>query len=173
MYEAFVAMHKSLTENERVSVVFAHKDPQAWETLVASLIRAGFVVQASWPIQTERVDRTRALAEAALASSVWLVCKKRPEAARPGWGNAVLDEMRENIGARLREYWTIGEPVSANLPVDYPLFNAPFALIRILDCDLAAAGIAKRDDRGRTVDVHAMWYTVGDPRTCNRPFDWH
>ena len=101
MYEAFVAMHKSLTENGRVAVVFAHKDPQAWETLVASLIRTGFVVQASWPIQTERVARTRALAKAALASSVWLVCKKRPETARPGWDNAVLGEMRENIGERL------------------------------------------------------------------------
>ena len=48
-----------------------------------------------------------------------------------------------------------------NLPVDYPLFNVPSALIRILDCDLAAAGIAKRDDRGHTVDVHAMRHTFG------------
>ena len=39
--------------------------------------------------------------------------------------------------------------------------NVPSALIRILDCDLAAAGIAKRDDRGRTVDVHAMRHTFG------------
>ena len=49
--------------------------------------------------------------------------------------------------------------VPSNLPVDYPLFNVPSALIRILDYDLAAAGIAKRDDRGRTVDVHAMRHT--------------
>ena len=54
-----------------------------------------------------------------------------------------------------------GGPVPANLPTDYPLFNVPSALIRILDCDLAAAGIAKRDDRGRTVDVHAMRHTFG------------
>jgi len=54
-----------------------------------------------------------------------------------------------------------GRPVPTNLPVDYPLFNVPSALIRILDCDLAAAGIAKRDDRGRTVDVHAMRHTFG------------
>jgi len=37
-----------------------------------------------------------------------------------------------------------------------PLFNVPAALVKILDRDLAAAGIKKRDDRGRTVDVHAM-----------------
>jgi len=39
---------------------------------------------------------------------------------------------------------------------DVPLFDVPDKLVRILDRDLAAAGIPKRDDRGRTVDVHAM-----------------
>ena len=33
-------------------VVFANKQPDAWETLVAALIRAGFVVDGSCPIQT-------------------------------------------------------------------------------------------------------------------------
>jgi len=39
------------------------------------------------------------------------------------------------------------------------LFNVPTGLVRILDRDLHAAGIPKRDDRGRTVDVHAMRHT--------------
>ena len=42
-----------------------------------------------------------------------------------------------------------------------PLFAVPTGLIRILDRDLRAAGIPKRDDRGRTVDVHAMRGTFG------------
>jgi integrase len=37
-----------------------------------------------------------------------------------------------------------------------PLFDVPDKLVRILDRDLAVAGIPKRDDQGRTVDVHAM-----------------
>lgn len=45
---------------------------------------------------------------ATLASSVWLVCKKRPMTARPGWDNIVLEEMRANIKVRLREYWDAG-----------------------------------------------------------------
>jgi len=53
-------------------------------------------------------NRTRALSSSALSSSVWLVCKKRPEAARPGWDNRVLEEMRVNIGQRLREFWDAG-----------------------------------------------------------------
>ena len=44
-------------------------------------------------------------------------------------------------------------------PADAPLFDVPTGLVRILDRDLAAAGIPKRDDRGFTVDVHALRHT--------------
>ena len=87
--------------------MFANKQPDAWETLVGALIRAGFVVDGSWPIQTEMGNRNRAIGSAALASSVWLVCRKRPP-GRPGWDNAVLDEMRENITQKLRDFWDAG-----------------------------------------------------------------
>ncbi|MFL5626353.1 MAG: DUF1156 domain-containing protein [Ktedonobacteraceae bacterium] len=97
MFRAFQACYKSLTPNGRIVIVFAHKHPDAWETLVSALIRAGFVVDGSWPIQTEMGNRTRAQSSAALASSVWLVCKKRPENARPGWDNLVLEEMQKNL----------------------------------------------------------------------------
>ncbi|MFM9197055.1 MAG: site-specific integrase [Planctomycetia bacterium] len=42
------------------------------------------------------------------------------------------------------------------LAADDRLFQVPRGLIRILDRDLAAAGIPKVDERGRRVDVHAM-----------------
>ena len=53
MYRVFQACHKELTPEGRLVVVFAHKQPDAWETLVSAIIRAGFVVDGSWPIQTE------------------------------------------------------------------------------------------------------------------------
>ncbi|MGQ4808531.1 hypothetical protein NKDENANG_01914 [Candidatus Entotheonellaceae bacterium PAL068K] len=108
MARAFQACHKSLRADGRLVVVFAHKHPEAWETLVSALIRSGFVVDGSWPIQTEMPNRTLALTSAALASSVWLVCKKRPETARPGWDNKVLEAMRSNIAQRLRDFWDAG-----------------------------------------------------------------
>jgi adenine-specific DNA methylase len=108
MARAFRACHGSLAPDGRLVIVFAHKQPDAWETLASAIIRAGFVVDGSWPIQTERAARTRSLSSAALASSVWLVCKKRPEDARPGWDNGVLQEMRRNIRGRLREFWDAG-----------------------------------------------------------------
>jgi adenine-specific DNA methylase len=108
MFRAFKACASSIADTGRFVVVFAHKEPDAWEALVSAMIQAGFVVDASWPIQTEMANRTRALASSALSSSVWLVCRKRPESARPGWDNRVLEEMRSKIHDRLREYWDAG-----------------------------------------------------------------
>src|SRR6266487_2152656 len=108
MFRAFQACYKSLKTDGRLVIVFAHKQPDAWGTLVSAIIRAGFVVDGSWPIQTEQVSRMRAQSSAALASSVWLVCKKRPEIARPGWDNRVLQEMQAKITLRLHDFWDAG-----------------------------------------------------------------
>ena len=107
MARSFRSCHTALQPDGRLVVVFANKHPDAWETLVAALIRAGFVVDGSWPIQTEMGTRTRAMASAALSSSVWIVCKKRPS-ARPGWDTTVLNEMRDNITQQLRDFWDAG-----------------------------------------------------------------
>ncbi|MCP4697510.1 MAG: hypothetical protein GY862_11750, partial [Gammaproteobacteria bacterium] len=108
MARVFKNCHQALTAQGRLVVVFAHKQPDAWETLVSAIIRAGFTVNGSWPIQTEMGNRTRALSSAALASSVWLVCKKRPAVARAGWDNKVLADMRGAMHEKLRDFWDAG-----------------------------------------------------------------
>jgi adenine-specific DNA methylase len=121
MFRVFQNCHKALKPEGRLVIVFAHKHPDAWETLVSAIIRAGFIVDGSWPIQTERQARTRSLSSAALSSSVWLVCKKRPITARPGWDNRVLEDMRDKLqgkwdeelkkwtsSPKLREFWDAG-----------------------------------------------------------------
>ncbi len=50
---------------------------------------------------------------------------------------------------------------AVDLPSDTPLLHVPQQLVKALDRDLAAAGIAKRDDRGRTLDVHALLHSFG------------
>ena len=107
MARSFRSCHTALRSGGRLVIVFANKQPDAWETLVAALIRAGFVVDGSWPIQTEMGNRLRARSSAALSSSVWLVCKKRPP-ARPGWDNTVLNDMRTNITKQLHDFWDAG-----------------------------------------------------------------
>lgn len=108
MAAAFLRAHEALAPDGRLVIVFAHKHPDAWETLVAAIIRAGFIVDGSWPIMTERAARTRSLSSAALSSSVWLVCRKRPANVRAGWDQSVLAEMRVTISKRLRDFWDAG-----------------------------------------------------------------
>ncbi len=108
MARAFETCLHALDDHGRLVIVFAHKQPDAWETLVSAIIRSGFVVDGSWPIQTEMGNRSRAHGSAALASSVWLVCRKRPITARPGWDNRVMAEMRTNITDRLHDFWDAG-----------------------------------------------------------------
>ena len=106
MFRVFRNCLRMLNNDGRLVVVFANKQPEAWETLVSALIRAGFVVVASWPIQTEMQNKVAGGAR--LSSSIWLVCKKRPQTARPGWDRKVLDEMQTNITERLRDFWDAG-----------------------------------------------------------------
>ncbi|MBX3417773.1 MAG: DUF1156 domain-containing protein [Pirellulaceae bacterium] len=108
MFRAFQAGANRLHDTGHMVVVFANKKPDAWETLAAAVIRAGFCVNGSWPIVTEMPGGLRNLGRASLASSVWLICKKRSSTARPGWDNNVLEEMKSNIAVRLREYWDAG-----------------------------------------------------------------
>jgi hypothetical protein len=57
--------------------VFANKETKGWEAMLGALIKSGWVITASWPIDTERGGRLRARNSAALASSVHLVCRPR------------------------------------------------------------------------------------------------
>lgn len=47
------------------------------------------------------------------------------------------------------------------LPENTPLYSMPQKMTKVFDADLRLAGIPKRDDQGRTVDVHALRHTFG------------
>lgn len=75
-------MEAALDEGRRITspsgigiVVFAHKSTDGWEAMLAALINAGWIVTASWPIDTEMASRVNAMGTASLASSVHLVCR--------------------------------------------------------------------------------------------------
>ena len=71
-----------------------------------------------------------------------------------GWLADKLNPLQE--AARRR-----GEPIPSHLPADTKIFRVPDKLVRILDRDLKLAGIPKTDDRGRTIDVHALRHSFG------------
>ena len=58
-------------------VVFAHRTRPAWEAQLQAMVNAGWVITASWPIDTEMTSRVLAQGRAVLASSIHLVCRPR------------------------------------------------------------------------------------------------
>ncbi|GIV14565.1 MAG: hypothetical protein KatS3mg021_2847 [Fimbriimonadales bacterium] len=75
-------MHRVLKPDGIAIIVFAHKTTEAWETVLNALLRAGLYPTAALPIHTEMQARLRAQESAALASSIYLVCRKRVGGAR-------------------------------------------------------------------------------------------
>ena len=99
------SMAKAFCEGRRIlrgdglgSIVFAHKTTEGWEALLSGLIRGGWTVTGSWPIVTEMGSRLRARESAALATSVHLVCRPRPEDASVGDWAEVLRELPKRVG---------------------------------------------------------------------------
>ena len=56
---------------------------------------------------------------------------------------------------------------AGKLSLDELLFDVPDKLVKILNRDLEASGIPKRDDRGHTLDVHALRQTFGTMLSTN------
>ena len=98
MARAFAEGRRVLSEDGVGSVVFAHKTTEGWEALLSGMIRGGWTITGSWPIATEKPDRMRAKESAALATSVHLICRPRPEDAPVGDWADVLRELPERVG---------------------------------------------------------------------------
>jgi putative DNA methylase len=49
-----------------------------WETFLEAVHRAGFQLSGTWPMRTEREARSVSIGTNSLASSIVLVCRKRP-----------------------------------------------------------------------------------------------
>ncbi len=107
MTNAFQEAARVLKADGIAIVVFAHKSTSAWETLINSLLYSGLVVSASWPLHTERPGRLVAQNTAALASSIFIICRKRV-AGEDGFYDDVRREMTSRIKERLDFFWSQG-----------------------------------------------------------------
>jgi adenine-specific DNA methylase len=69
---------QTIVKNDGIGCfVFANKETAGWEAMLKAIIENGWIVTASWPIDTERPGRLRAQNSAALASSIHIVCRPR------------------------------------------------------------------------------------------------
>lgn len=80
-FSVFYAFKQSETEQDKKDKVNAVVASTGWETMLEGLIKAGFSITGTLPMRTELANRTRGHNSNALATSVVLVCRPRPENA--------------------------------------------------------------------------------------------
>ena len=71
--------------------------------MLNGLIESGFLIVGTWPMRTERSSRTVGLGTNALASSIVLVCRPRPENAPITSRRDFVNALRRELPAALRE----------------------------------------------------------------------
>ena len=102
MAKAFAEGRRVLQETGIGSVVFAHKSTEGWESLLTGMIEGGWTITGSWPVATELGARLNANETAALATSVHLICRPRPEDAPIGEWADVLRELPKRVSDWMR-----------------------------------------------------------------------
>lgn len=111
MFNTCCQLYQYAREDIPVTIYYAFKQSESdsdeegertastgWETMLSAIIRAGFAITGTWPMRTESPGRSIAQGTNALASSIVLVCRKRPQDARSvtrrEFINALHREMR-------------------------------------------------------------------------------
>jgi putative DNA methylase len=87
MTEVFAEARRVLRPDGVLTVMFTHKKQEAWESLFASLIEAGFTITATWPLKTESEHSLHQAKKNAAQSTVILVARVRA----PGSGTGYFD----------------------------------------------------------------------------------
>ena len=114
MFSTFKQVFRYAREDVPVTIYYAFKQSETetenevastastgWETMLAAIIRSGFMITGTWPIRTEKPGRTIEIGTNALASSIVLVCRKReddaPMCTRREFVNALKRELRDAL----------------------------------------------------------------------------
>jgi adenine-specific DNA methylase len=107
LQKSFKEITRVLKPNGVAVIVYAHKSTAGWETLVNSLLDSGLVVTGAWPIHTEMGARLRAAESAALASSIYMVCRKINKDPT-GFYREVKENLVKYLNQKLERLWTEG-----------------------------------------------------------------
>src|SRR5690606_36209304 len=77
----YYAFKQSESDNESSDAISQIVSSTGRETMLQGLIRAGYTIRGTWPVRTERSARSLAIGTNALASSIVLLCRPRPDDA--------------------------------------------------------------------------------------------
>lgn len=120
----FEHARQSAMEDYPIAVYYAFKQSETddggeastgWETILGSMVRAGWQVTATWPVRSERGGRMISVGTNALASSVVLALRPRPIDGPVTDRRGFIAAMKRELGPALRELQQGGIA-----PVDLP-----------------------------------------------------
>src|SRR6266700_3484759 len=101
MANAFLEAHRVLKPGAPLICVYAHKTTLGWSTLIEALRHAGFVITEAWPLDTEMKARAVSQGTAALASSIFLVARRRENEETGDYVSQVRPQLASIISERL------------------------------------------------------------------------
>ena len=115
MAAIFAECRRVLKADGIMTVMFTHKDTGAWDSLTTGLIEAGFVITASWPVNTEAEGSLHIRDRAAANSTIFLVCRPRTTGGSRAYeGAGAVREVRPAYGDEAPTvYWEEVEPAVA------------------------------------------------------------
>jgi putative DNA methylase len=108
MAKAFAEANRVLKPKGLMTVVYAHKTTLGWATLLEALRKAEFTVTEAWPLDTETKGRLVAQGTASLASSIFLVSRKRAGASTGSYEEEVRPELQKIVQERVGTLWEMG-----------------------------------------------------------------
>lgn len=95
MNEIFSEVHTLLNPEGVMTLMFTHRDMDAWDTMTSALIEAGFTITATHPIKTEMSDRIAMQGSASAESSILLVGRCRDQTDRSS--TTLWEDVREDF----------------------------------------------------------------------------
>ena len=113
MAAIFSECHRVLKTNGIMTLMFTHKAADAWDALTTGLMKAGFVITASWPINTEAPGSMHIKDKAAANSTIFLVCRPRQRNGADGewetrWWEDAEPLVAEAVRDRVEEFQKAG-----------------------------------------------------------------
>jgi len=97
MRASFRELHRVLTDDGVMTIMFTHKKVEAWDSLSRSLMDSGFEITASWPVHTEFEKALNQAKKNSAASTILLVCRKRPENVGTGWWEDLKPVLEQRV----------------------------------------------------------------------------